>query len=343
MNIEKFFIANLNEVYAVTLIKIKGKNHFLAATEGKGRCLLFSPPVWEESKVWDGPGGTVSIVPIKDRSGEFLAIQNFLPIFQSENAGIVFAKLNTKTISWSIKRVINLPFVHRIEIIKISKVPYVVASTLCGGKDFQDDWSKPGKVYIGPIPEDRGKTWFLESVLEGISKNHGMSLATVENHQVILITGTEGVFLIRVPETLGKRWMVERLMDHEVSDVYMYDIDKDGKKEMITIEPFHGNELAIYKFLKKRWEKIFSTSIKFGHVVWSGEILGKSSIILGNRGGEKDLILFQLDTSSRITMKAKTIDTGIGPTQISVVNNNQGVSIFSANHSIGEVALYRIT
>ncbi len=55
MKVNKKVLAKLESVYAVSSIELDGKVYFLAATEGHGACLLFTPPDWEMSHVWDGP------------------------------------------------------------------------------------------------------------------------------------------------------------------------------------------------------------------------------------------------------------------------------------------------
>jgi len=342
--IKKQTLAKLNKVYAVSTIQLGGCIHFLAASEGHDRCLLFTSPDWEASVVWDGPGGCMSLVPVPEHEGALIAIQEFFPIFRSENAGIVYVEVGkTITDPWHVKRVLDLPFAHRIAIVRVSKVFYLVAATLCGGKDFQDDWSKPGTVYVGPIPNNPSDKWLLKPILKGISKNHGMHVTTLNKRQVVMISGKEGLFMLQVPENLSSRWECERLLEHEVSDVYSFDLDNDGISEIVTIEPFHGNSLVVYKNMSKKWQPVFETSMDFGHVVWAGRILGESAIIGGFRGGSKELFLLCPKAPDLKDFSRRTLDEGVGPTQIAVVHKQECDLILSANHGQNEVTLYRLT
>jgi hypothetical protein len=331
-------------IYTVCPIQLEGKTHFLAATESYGKCLLFSPPEWKTSVVWNGPGGTMSLSPFPGQDKAFLAIQEFLPIFQSENAGIVYAEANESlTELWNVRRVIDLPFVHRFEIVSVGSVPYMVVASLCGKKAFQDDWSDAGAVYAGPLPQDPSERWSLEPILPGISKNHGMHVTHIGGHQVVLIAGHEGVFAIRVPEEPRKEWFCERLIEHEISDVYTADIDGDGAPEIMAIEPFHGDTFTLYKRSSGEWQAIFSMPISFGHVVWGGNILGAPAMLVGSRGGNKDLSLIRTTSTDPMRVEHLVIDKGIAPTQVAVIHQGNVCQIISANHGTGQAVLYELT
>lgn len=343
MNIEKKVLAELDGVYAVSQFEFNGKKSFLAATEKHGSCLLFSPPYWEASEVLSGPGGAMSLVGIPQEKDAFLAIQEFFPIFLSEDACIVRVNYDWSMKQWHVKRVLDLPFVHRIELVGMGQNRYIVASSLCKGKEYQEDWSQPGAVYVGSIPENIEDNWSLQPLIEGITKNHGMYTTVIDQEQVVFVSGQEGVFAIKPPNAVTKRWTYKRLIDHEVSDVYLSDLDNDGSNEIITIEAFHGNSLNIYKQFKERWECVYNTSINFGHAIWSGKILNESVIIIGNRGGAKELIMLFPTGGDIQNMRRLVIEEGVGATQVAVMNRPGKTLILSANHAKGEVALYTLT
>jgi hypothetical protein len=337
MKVTKRVIANLDMVYAVSPIRIHGQLHLLAATESQGKCLVFSPPDWKPSTVWDGPGGAMSLVPLPDGDGAFLAIQEFFPVFQSENAGIVYTEPGVRPASWSVRRVLDLPFVHRIEAVSTPHGIYLIAASLCGGKSFVDDWSKPGAVYAATIPDDRSDRWVLEPVLTGVGKNHGMHATELQGKPTVLIAGQQGLFSLEVPQERGCPFRSEQLLDHEISDMVAFDIDGDGQKEIVTIEPFHGDRLCIYKCMEAVWRPVMEQPISFGHAVWAGVLRNQPAVIFGNRSGQKELAILDPSTGDRLV-----IDQGVGPAQVAVVHEPARDLILSANHAVGEVALYEI-
>lgn len=344
MKVKKRILADLDGVYVVNSIVLDGQLHFLAATEKRGKCLLFRPDEWEASAIWDGPGGCMSVVAVPGRQKSIMAIQGFFPIFQSEGAGIVYGHTQGRSTDiWDVNRVIDLPFVHRIEIVCPGGKPYVIAATVCSSKDFQDDWSKPGAVYISAIPEDPSGEWKVKPILEDVRKNHGMHLNSLNGNESVFISGQEGLYQILIPCEPEGKWQVNHLIDHEISDIYLGDIDGDGMDEIVAIEPFHGNKLVIYKYLKEQWIAVHKTDLSFGHVVWVGDIQGKPGIIAGDRDNNKELVLLRPKSNNLNAMERLVIDKAIGPTQIAVIKRDGLDLILSANNGIGQVALYEIS
>ena len=345
MKVNKKRLAELEMVYAVCTMELNGKTHFLAATEEHGKCLLFSGPDWQESTVWQGPGGSMTLLPLKHCQGALLAIQEFFPIFKSQNAGIVLAQVGScPSEPWRVRRVLDLPFVHRIEVVDVGNTPYIVAATLCGPKSYVDDWSRPGAVYAGPVPGKLEDDWYVEKILDGITKNHGLHITKLDDRSVGLVSGQEGLFALEIPQAPGQVWQSKRLLDHEVSDICAADIDGDGETEIAAIEPFHGNTLVVYKARSTGVERLCEYPLDFGHVVWMGSILSAPAIVAGSRGGKKELVLLRLRSSkAQLWLDPIILDRGVGATQIAVVSRPDGDFILSANHGANEVALYEIT
>lgn len=165
-----------------------------------------------------------------------------------------------------------------------------------------------------------------------------MYRAQLNGAEYVFITGEEGIFQIQA----DRKWPVTQISDTPTSDICIADIDNDGTYEVVTIEPFHGNELAVYKLNESTLTPIYRTGIDFGHVAWAGRFNDSPTIIAGNRGGEKDLVMICPDSGDFDNATCHVIDTQVGPTQITVANVNNSHLIVSANHAAGEVALYTV-
>lgn len=336
MRVLKQHLADLDAVYVVSSIEISGQRNLLAATEGHGQCLIFSPPDWHQSVVWDGPGGSMTLAGLPCQPNAFLGIQEFFPVFQSEGAGVVLAQLRDD--GWNVRRVFDLPFIHRFEVVPVEGRVFVLAASLCGGKDFRDDWSRPGALYVAEVPHDLSGQWPLREIKTGITRNHGMCRARLSGEDAILVTGAEGAFVVHPPKKLGEEWRVEQIMSHEVSEAVAFDLDGDGVEEIATIEPFHGDKLGVYKKTASGYREVYSQAIAFGHALWAGKLLGRPGLLIGNRGGSKGLAMLTPAASDLGSFDSAEIDSGVGPTQFLVLpETNQ---LLSANHGAGEVALY---
>ena len=341
MNIKKTILKELDKAYATTIMDINDQAHYLIATEGYGPCVTFNGLTGEEGKVWDGPGGTMNIVPIPGKKNEFIATQDFTPTFQAKESKIVHAKLDENG-QWIIKPIMIIPYLHRFDVFMLHGKLFFIGATLCEDKDSKDDWSKPGKVYIGEIPEELNGPFAIKPVLEGITKNHGFCRGKWNQRDAYLISGVEGVFALYLPKTANGNWESEQLLNHEVSDIAVCDIDNDGSMELATIEPFHGSKGIIYKSINGKLTPIHEHEYEFGHVVWGGDILDKPSFIIGGRKGSMELNCFQLDENTK-EIKHFTIDNTGGPSNIAVGRKGHSNVIIAANRQIGEIALYELS
>lgn len=341
MNIKKSILKQLDKAYATTIMDIKGQAHYLIATEGYGPCVTFNGVTGEEGKAWDGPGGTMNIVPIPNRENQFIATHDFTPTFQAKESKIVHAALDDKG-NWIVKPIMIIPYLHRFDLFMLHGKLFFIGATLCEDKETKDDWSKPGKVYIGEVPEELSGPFPIKPILEGITKNHGFCRGKWNNRDAYLISGSEGVFVLYLPEEGKDQWESEQILHHEVSDIAVCDIDKDGCMELAAIEPFHGSRGVIYKSIDGKLTPIHEHEYEFGHVVWGGNILDKPAFIIGGRKGNMELNCFQMDeTTKEITHF--TIDNKGGPSNIAVGQKGNSNFIVAANRQIGEIALYEIS
>lgn len=344
MKFEKKFLTNLFRCYATSSTVVNGENVILLATEGEGACYSYTGKDFKQNTVWDGPGGTMSIVPVPGKNGDFLAVQNFFPTFQSENATIVWSKPNEDG-TWETKELFKLPYIHRFDILQANGKNYFLGSTLCTSKAFKDDWSDPGKIYVGEIPEDLNESIELSVIKDGLTKNHGYCRTTWNGVMAGLTTSEEGVFVIIPPQEDGTEWSVEKIMNKPVSDIAVVDIDEDGEDELVTIEAFHGCNIIINKKIDGEYKEIYKypKEIDFGHVVWGGKLRGVPTIIAGYRRLEKELFIIQCKDKKNLTFNTEVIEVGVGPSNVAVINEEDRDIIISANRELGEAALYFVT
>ncbi|KFX56711.1 hypothetical protein FDC50_01350 [Clostridium botulinum] len=344
MKFEKKSLTELHRCYATGSTIVNGERHILLATEGEGACYSYIGDDFKQSTVWDGPGGTMSMIPIPGKNGDFLAVQNFFPTFQSEKATIVWAR-PTENDSWDVKKILDLPYVHRFDILSANGVNYFLGSVLCNSKQFKDDWSDPGKIYVGVLPEDLSKPIELRVIKEGLTKNHGYCRTTWDGKMAGIVTSEEGAFVVTPPQNEGEEWRVEQIMNRPISDIAVVDIDEDGEDELITIEDFHGSNFLINKKIDGEYKEIYKypKEMDFGHVVWGGKLRGIPSIIGGYRRVEKELFVIQCEDKENLKFKTQVIEAGVGPSNVAVVHEKNRDIIISANRELGEAALYFVT
>lgn len=338
MNIVKTTIAAMDKLYAIAVIKQNEKPvTYLAATEGAGRCVAVDAQTGHTEILWEQPGGTMTICQLNER-GDFLAVQKFLPVFAAAEACIVYGKRLDHG-GYVIQKCMDLPYIHRFDILEIAGRKIFVGATLCSGKEYQQDWSQPGKVYAGEIPDHPEEGIPLTPILEGITKNHGFCATRYQGNPVVMISGSEGLFCLAPPTRVGGDWKIDRMFDREISDMAVMDFDHDGADEIAVIEGFHGNRLTVNKWQDGVWNTLYERNISFGHALWGGKLLGTDRLLVGYRRDQNELLCI---TGEEQGVETVLLGNG-GSSQIQVLPGDTQATVYSADREAGEAVLYRIS
>jgi hypothetical protein len=339
MKINKIILGELERVYAVCIMELNNQLHYIVASEGENDCRAINANTLQEHIIWSTPGGTMNIIPVPGRKNEFIATLRFLPTFNAEKSQIVHAKVNENH-EWVITPIMTIPYLHRFDLFLVEGELHFIGGVLCNSKDFKEDWSDPGKIIAGKFNEDITKPFELNTIYEGITKNHGFCSTTWNNRKAFFVTGVEGAFIVYPPMAKNEDWEIEHIFDFEISDCAICDIDNDGNSEIATIELFHGDKGKIYKKIDNKWQVIHEHDYEFGHVVWGGKIRNKPAFIIGGRKGLMETILYTFEDGQ---IKETLIDNVGGPSNIAVMNLHDKDIILAANRQIGEYCIYEIS
>lgn len=87
----------------------------------------------------------------------------------------------------------------------------------------------------------------IKVLKEGLLKNHGYCKAEVDGVLRSYVAANEGVFECTPPESAEGTWEIKQVLDEASSDMAFADFDNDGELEMLTISPFHGEKISIFK------------------------------------------------------------------------------------------------
>lgn len=345
MKIRKIKTHELEKCYALSPLYYNGKEHLLVAAEKVNKCLLFDLDGNLEETVWEGPGGTMSMVQLPGRGGEFLATHQFYSPNDSKNAKIILASPRGKN-DWEIKTLVELPFVHRFDILTKDGASYLIACTLKSGHEYKEDWTSPGKIWVCELPSDLSgineeNQLKLTPIKEGLLKNHGYCRVEEDGNMWAAVAADNGIFKVIPPEEKGGEWTVETMTTDAASDMTFADFDGDGVMEMLVMTPFHGDTIKIYKPVNGQYECVytFPETYEFAHGIWGASIYGKGMAIIGHRKGKRDLLAC-LHDGTRYIME--TLDGDVGPANVRVYAKDGKVRLVSTNREIDEIAFYEI-
>lgn len=346
MKIHKQVLDTMERCYAASSLEIDGRLYAVLASEAvDGPCYAYTGENFGEKEViWENAGGTMSLLQIPGTNGEFLAVQRFFPGFKSEEAKLVRGRRDALS-GWIVKDLAPLPFIHRFDMFQAEDEIYILAATLCGGKKDREDWSDPGKVYVGKLPATVEEGINFTPILENLYKNHGYSRGNYEGSEAGFITHEGGVCVVRPPREKGGKWLTHHIMDGAVGDVALCDLDSDGADELVTIEPFHGDSFLVRKKIGNEYREIYkySKNTRFAHAVVGCTLRGKPVVVCGARRGDGDLFILRRGVSGKEWCDVAVVEKGVGPSNVAVVNQDGRDIIISANHSLNEAALYFIT
>jgi hypothetical protein len=337
MKIIKKHLCDLPSCYATAQIYQDGRTKFLIAPDAYGPCYSIDSDTLERETVWQSPGGTMAMVPLPGKNGDFLAVQRFFPDFQAQDAEIVH--VFQKKGRWQQNKLFKLPYVHRFDILTRSGINYIICCTLCTTKKHLDDWNAPGKIYAAELPDDLSHPILLKIIADGMNRNHGYLSFKKEDYDMAMTACDQGVFNIEPPEQRNGKWIVRKVLDKPVSDIALVDINGDGIAEMFAIEPFHGTDFTIYQMTKEGYTPIYRypEKLEFCHAIWGGKVRNETVFIGGSREGRRELFMLRYKNGS---IKHEIIEAGSGPANVTVVNGRTQDLIVATNRDKGEVAMY---
>lgn len=341
--LKEILIKNMPGLYAVTDITLDGKTFYAAASENhEGKVFIVDPATKAATEIHGGLGGVMAIVDVKGENA-VLFIEEFYPVFDSASAKVVKVNLEKEGMLYKVvnrQTLAEIPYVHRISLLKEEDGIYLAAGKLCKSKSNQDDWSTSGTMEIGKYEAGK-KNIEMKQIYDGVFKHHAMFIAkNKEGYDDLYFGGTEGVFAATCEEDV---WKVKKLLNIPTSDIVYLDLDEDGTEELAVIEGFHGNKAVIYKDLGKGMERMIEIPLDFGHVLWGGTFLGKPALITGNRSGDKCLnqYYFTCDVLGKTIIASKeTIDEGQAPAQIFVEEFKENAVVVAANHGTAQMTKY---
>ncbi len=344
MHFRKHKLRSADMGYAVSTLKVLGEERIAVASEGFGPAQIFDGVELTPKTISSEPGGSMGFAALPGRDDVLFMITRFYPIFKSEQAGIdLCVATDGLEAPWLQRRIVDLPFVHRISSAKTAAGSFLFAATVCGGKEYQEDWRKPGAVYAITIPDYLDGEWKAVPILEGLHRNHGMAIGIYEGRETLLVSADEGVFAIPVPQNSGEKWSSRCILEQSVSELGCVDLDGDGEDELVTVEPFHGGALGVYKKTSGQWTKVSSESLAFGHGLTVGSIQGEPAIVVGNRSDTKDLVCYRVRSADPIELERIIIDRGSGSAGTAIVSTPEGDAIVSSNPEFAEYAMYVVT
>ncbi|MCH8135826.1 MAG: VCBS repeat-containing protein, partial [Proteobacteria bacterium] len=183
--------------------------------------------------------------------------------------------------------------------------------------------------------------------------NHGLSVCDVDadGRQDILVGARDGLIWYEPPaEDLCDPWTKWVISELESSETWAADIDGDGVNEILSIEPWHGNELVIYKcegdIRRGPWKRtIVDATLNRGHSIqaldFDGD--GRVELISGYNGEGTELSIYRQSGGSGSEWEKEVVDDGLGMGQMEIldIDGDGRLEIVATGMSTGNVRCYK--
>lgn len=342
MHFEKIILDTIERCYSTGVLHSQGKLYAVFASESiDGPCYAYTGDKFRQKEViWEKAGGTMSLIQIPKRDGEFIAVQGFFPGFRATDARLVWGKCSSS--GWDVKDLVHLPYVHRFDLFHVEDEIHLLAATLCSSKKDREDWSDPGKILSGRLPAKPEDGITFREICTGQTKNHGYCRGRWQGREAAFWTSNEGLFAAVPPRKKNNDWHIIELISRPVSDAALCDIDGCGEDEIITIEPFHGSHIVVNKNFSRGFEIVwhYPDEIEFAHTVTGCSLLGRPAVLCGTR--RKNCELFVLQYESGKGYFTTLIEEGAGTSNAAVINADGTDIIIAANNIKNEAAVYYV-
>jgi len=333
---KKTKLLSLECVYTANVFPFDGHLQVAAGSEREFPSHLFNLDTHTVTQIAPGPGGTMSLVPLPDSANHLVSVMGLFPPFISNGAGIYLHSKDNG--NWSTRQVIDLPFAHRCEFLTVNEVNYLFSASCSKHKANPQDWSKAGELLVVAVDKAGNSDWKPTLLLDNLVRNHGMGKAIINGVETLCVSGAEGIFAVEHDPEKG--FQIVPVFGSEVSEFVYADLDHDGIDELVTIEPFHGNTLNIYKQKSGAWVKHYTSTLSFGHGLSAGKFNGASVIVVGNRRDSEALELHKILDLSNGQIEKIEIERNVAPTQTKLFHHKGTDYILSANQKKNEVAIY---
>jgi hypothetical protein len=255
---------------------------------------------------------------------------------------------------WKSHPIETVPYIHRLMSVDFQGTGEhaLIVASIRGPEGDIDDWSDPGVLWLYEYPDDPYGMWKHFVIDDDLHLNHGLSVCDVDDdgRQDILVGARDGLIWYEPPaESLTDPWSKWVISELESSETWAADIDGDGINEILSIEPWHGNELVYYKcegdIRRGPWKRrLIDATLNRGHSIQALDIDGDGQIelISGYNGEGTELNIYRATDIEENKWEKEKVDDGLGMGQMEIldIDGDGNLEIVATGMSTGNVRSY---
>jgi hypothetical protein len=296
-----------------------GKPDIIAVAQGLPELVWYENPGWQRHVIASGMSQMINAAAYDadgDGIPEIALAQGFTSNAKT-SVGIVSILTHgaDPTAPWTIKEIDRAPTAHRLRWIDAdgSGRKALVMAPLTGPDALAPDFRSPVTIVFYRPPDYKREV--ITDSFTGLI--HGIEPVKWEGvkGQALLSAGFMGIYLHRFANA---RWTPTELAKGDpdpwpksgASDIALGTLG--AERFLATIEPWHGNQVAIYKQAGGAWQRqMIDDTITDGHsvVVLDADGDGRDEVVVGQRGGERSLIMYAA-SANRGAWTRRVLDQG---------------------------------
>lgn len=297
-----------------------GKPDIIALASGLKELRWYENPSWTRHVLVTGINRPINAA-VYDVDGDGIPeiglAHEFAAVYASSPGVIsILAHQGDPTQPWSIKDIDRLPTSHRIRFADITG----------DGKKVLVNFPLIGSQALAPNYRDRVPLvmyrpgdWKREAITdadEGVV--HGILATPWDSgrREAMLSASFVGVHAHRFDNGRWTRTLIVKGDPSEwpksgASDVAVGRLGRE--RFLATIEPWHGNKVAVYRQHKGAWtRRVIDEAIADGHTIVTGDFDGdgKDELVVGERQGKRSAYLYRMTNTKADTWSKEPLDAG---------------------------------
>ncbi len=287
-----------------------GRPDLIALASGMHELVWYENPGWERHVLATGVNRMINCVV----AGNEIVLASEFQNEAKNSRGIVSVLRpgGDVTQPWSVTEIDRIPTSHRLRLAHVGGGKTIVVNAAltaatASGPDFR---GPTPLVYYVPGEWKRREIATIEGLVHGIFVTDFHR----DGRDDLLMAGFSGIFLFTAKK--DGTWSRSEIAKGDpapwpksgASDITVGHLGK--RRFLATIEPWHGNEVAIYTERGKQWErKVIDPSLTDGHTIQTADFNrdGNDEIVAGFRGAPHSVYLYEW---SGTEWKRSTLDDG---------------------------------
>jgi hypothetical protein len=327
---EHTIAADLKGGYQVVAADLNrdGRPDLIALASGLTELVWYENPGWQRHVLASGQNRMINCVV----AGNEIVLASAFANQAKDSIGIVSVLHpgDDPREPWTVTEIDRLTTSHRLRIADIdgSGHPVVINAPLTGAAAAAPDYrDQTPLVYYVP---GEWKRRVISTENSGVV--HGIFVTDWDGdgRQDILTASFTGIHLFRY--TKDRRWTRTEIAKGDPaqwpksgsSDIAVGHIART--RFLAAIEPWHGNQVAIYTQRGAQWEReVIDTTLVDGHTIQAADLNGDGvdEVIAGFRGQPRSVYLYSYDTAAKTWSRSDLDKGGMGAAACTVIDLNK--------------------